>query len=164
MLLCGAFAIAITRILCAANKLALFWVWIVLTDSWRKEGCRTFLTNCNTGRVWSMRMGFEWRRSASGGKSSSYKYLEKTYKGFQYQFNYFLLIFQPTPSDPLDFLGGTQPLVPEPRWEKHILTAKMDWCCFYYSLLHLECRLILISNLKLLDLFSTEHGKIDLEN
>jgi len=33
-----------------------------------------------------------------------------------------------------------------------------------YSLLHLECHLISISNLNLLGLFSTERGKRDLEN
>jgi len=33
-------------------------------------------------------MGFEWRRFASGVKPSSYKGLEKTYKGFQYKFDY----------------------------------------------------------------------------
>jgi len=43
-------------------------------------------------RVWSMRMGFEWRRFASGGKPSSYKGLEKKYKGFQYKFDSFLII------------------------------------------------------------------------
>ena len=43
---------------------------------------------------------------ASGKKNSSYKGLKKTYKGSQYQFDIFLLIFQPTYSDPFDFLGG----------------------------------------------------------
>ena len=33
-----------------------------------------------------------------------------------------------------------------------------------YSLLHLECHLISISNLNLLGFFSTERGKRDLEN
>jgi len=37
-------------------------------------------------------------------------------------------------------------------------------CVSMYSLLHLECRLILVSKLNLLGLFSTEHGKRDLEN
>jgi len=43
---------------------------------------------------------------ASGKKNSSYKGLKKTYKGSQYQFDIFLLIFQPTYSDPFDFVGG----------------------------------------------------------
>jgi len=33
-----------------------------------------------------------------------------------------------------------------------------------YSLLHLECHLILISNLNLVSLFSTERGNRDLED
>ena len=33
-----------------------------------------------------------------------------------------------------------------------------------YSLLHLECHLILISNLNLIDLFSTERDETDMEN
>jgi len=33
-----------------------------------------------------------------------------------------------------------------------------------YTLLHLECHLISISNLNLIGLFSTERGKRDLEN
>jgi len=37
------------------------------------------------------------------------------------------------------------------------------WSC-QYSLLHLECQTILISNLNLICLFSREHGKRDLEN
>jgi len=42
------------------------------------------------------------------------------------------------------------------------------WCmyteCCIYSLLHLECHSIPISNLNLLGLFSTERGKSDLKN
>jgi len=40
----------------------------------------------------------------------------------------------------------------------------VGFTCKCYSLLHLECHVISISNLNLLGLFSTERGKRDLKN
>jgi len=47
MILCCAFAFAIARILCTANKLAFFRGLIVLSASWRREACRPPLTKRN---------------------------------------------------------------------------------------------------------------------
>ena len=52
-------------------------------------------------------------------------------------------------------------------WDSRLrLEIEIDWHCKCnrpYSLLHLQCHSILISNLNLLGLFSTKRGKRDLE-
>ena len=49
-------------------------------------------------------------------------------------------------------------------WLLHPWAASLCMSAYYYSLLHLECHSVVIANLNLLGLFSTEHGKRDLEN